>query len=78
MRALEDNDDVSVRFILEFLIDSQESMLILKEIDPEDLPVYNGQVRYYKEVQELYSEFMEELTKELDLMEKESIDERKI
>ena len=77
MRYLEDNDDVSVRFILEFILDSQETLLKPHEIDEEDLGVYNGQVRYYQEIQNIYSEFMEQLTKEIDLSEVKNVKEIK-
>ena len=77
MRYLEDNDDIYVRFMLEFILDSQETLLNPHEIDEEDLGVYNGQVRYYQEIQSIYSEFMEKLTTEMDLSEVESVKEIK-
>lgn len=73
MRYLEDNDDLSVRFMLEFILDSQKTLLDPHEIDEGDLGVYNGQVRYYQEIQSIYSEFMEELTKEIDISELENV-----
>lgn len=67
MMSLEDGDDLSFRFQLDVVMDSIEIGLkprIL--IDVGDMELWNGQVKYYFEVNSIYADLMEMITKEFD------------
>ena len=67
MTSLEEGDDLSFRFQLDVVMDSIEVGLkprIL--VDVGDMELWNGQVRYYFEVNSIYADLMEMITDELD------------
>lgn len=67
MKALEENDDLSFRFLLDVVMDTIEVALRPRIIiDVGDMELWNGQVRYWLEVNSIYSELLENINSELD------------
>lgn len=76
---LEKNDELSFRFQLEIILDRILESLEYREIlnDSQDIFVWNSIVRHYLDIKALYSEFMESYTTNLDLVQKELLDDKK-
>ncbi len=67
MKSLEENDDLNFRFQIEIVLDSLDRILRPRIImDTGDMELWNGQVRYWLEMNSIYADFMEMVTEELD------------
>ena len=65
--ALENNDDLTFRFLIEDYLDDLERILKPRVLKEDEHLIWNSQVEQYNRAYKLYSEFMEEVISEIDV-----------